>query len=73
MKKEKKIDVIIGGSRDFSCSEMVRYERLKSGPGNIASQRVRRVPLRSPFPLPPISAKSVTGESLRKLFMGGCI
>ena len=56
MKKEKKIYVIIGGSSDFSCSEMVHYQRLKSGPRNIASQRVRRASLCSPFLLPSISA-----------------
>ena len=55
MKKEKKIYVIIGGSSDFSCSEMVHYQRLKSGPRNIASQRVRRASLCSPFLLPSIS------------------
>ena len=35
---------------------MVHYQRLKSGPRNIASQRVRRASLCSPFLLPSISA-----------------
>lgn len=62
-KWKKKIYVIISDSSDFSCSEMVHYQRSQSGNRNIASQRGRRVSLCSPYPSLPSQPRVSLGNS----------